>query len=304
MAAALAALLQQVYGDLVPLLDALGLASCLHRDGALTVYEHAASLERDAAEWALKRAHGIACHPLTGDEARALEPALGPNINAAMFTPSWSHVSDPKRIWRGLVDKLRAIGTPIATRDVRRIGGPGEVITETGSERFDAVVVAAGAWSAILAKSAGDRVLLESERGYNTTIAQPGVTLGREVIFAERKFVATPLEIGLRIGGAAEFAGLRRPANLARAAVLARLAQRYLPNLATSGGVAWMGQRPTTPDSLPVIGRSPRRPDLIYAFGHGHLGLTLAATTGAIIADVVAGRDPGLDLAPYSIARF
>jgi D-amino-acid dehydrogenase len=166
------------------------------------------------------------------------------------------------------------------------------------------VVVAAGAWSAALAKSVGDPVLLESERGYNTTIASPGIRLRRQVTFAEAKFVASPLDPGLRIGGAAEFAGLDAPADFARSKALAKLARRYLPGLRTQGGTAWMGQRPSTPDSLPVLGPSPRVPGVLYAFGHGHLGLTQAATTGRITADLVAGRDPGIPLEPYGIGRF
>jgi D-amino-acid dehydrogenase len=168
----------------------------------------------------------------------------------------------------------------------------------------DCAVVAAGAWSGALARLLGDRVLLESERGYNTTLPSPGVTLEREVIFAERKFVATPLSIGLRIGGAAEFGGLDAEANFKRSEALVTLASRYFPNLSRDNGIAWAGHRPATPDSLPVIGPSPRSANIFYAFGHGHLGLTQAATTGKLIADLVAGRAPPIDLAPYSISRF
>jgi D-amino-acid dehydrogenase len=169
---------------------------------------------------------------------------------------------------------------------------------------FDALVVAAGAWSGRLARLIGDRALLESERGYNTTLPNPRVTLQAEVIFAERKFVATPLAMGLRIGGAAEFAGLEAPPNFARPKALVALAKRYFPGLNAEGGREWMGHRPATPDTLPVIGRSPRRQNVFYAFGHGHTGLTFGPTTGRLIADLIAGRPPSLDLAPFAIARF
>ena len=169
---------------------------------------------------------------------------------------------------------------------------------------FDHLIVAAGAWSGRLARSVGDRAVIESERGYNATLPSPGVHLSREVIFAERQFVATPLAIGLRIGGAAEFAGLEAKPNWRRSDALLTLARRYLPGLETGGAQRWMGQRPTTPDSLPVISRSPKHPNVIYAFGHGHLGLTLGATTGRLVADLVASRTPPLDLSPFSIARF
>lgn len=302
--AALCALLGRVYNDLIPLLDDLSLTSCLRQVGALTVYGSGAAYLKDRIEWDLKRDQGVECRELSGDEARELEPALGPNIKAGVFTPAWSHVTNPKRIWAELLDAVRARGVILERQEVRSIGGLGELRLGSGPIFFDSIVVAAGAWSGRLARSMGDDVLLESERGYNTTVAAPGVVLTREIIFAERKFVATPLEIGLRIGGAAEFAGLERRANYARADTLAGLAQHYLPHLTVEGGVTWMGQRPATPDSLPVIGRSPRRPDVIYAFGHGHLGLTLAATTGRMVAALVNAREPDIDLAPYSIGRF
>ena len=136
------------------------------------------------------------------------------------------------------------------------------------------------------------------------TLPDPGVTLGRELIFAELKFVATPLKCGLRIGGAAEFGGLHAATNFKRSRALAELARRYLPGLKSKKGTEWAGHRPTTPDSLPVIGRARHQPNVIYAFGHGHLGLTQAATTGRLVADLIFQRPPEIDLGPYSVDRF
>lgn len=305
IAAALAALLARVYDDLVPLLAEIGLADALRRQGALAVYGGAAALRRDAAAWALRRRHGIACEEIGGAEARALEPALSRHVQAAVFTPDWAQVADPKALWAALLATARARGVAVEAARVADIARPGRVRLDDGREAAcDAVVLAAGAWSAGLARGAGDRVLLEGERGYNVTLPTPGLALGREVIFAERHFVAAPLDPGLRIGGAAEFAGLAAPANHARSRALLRLARDYLPGLSAEGATPWMGQRPTTPDTLPVIGRAPRRPDVIHAFGHGHLGLTLAATTARLAADAVAGRPSGIDMAPYSAVRF
>jgi D-amino-acid dehydrogenase len=305
IAAALAALLGRVYGDLCPMLAAIGLAGDLHRVGALTVYRSLASLRADGAEWALKRRHGIGCEDVSGTAATTLEPALGPGIAAGVMTPAWSHVSDPKAIWAALLFHARRRGAVVRAESVADLRTPGVVRLASGAEvRSDAVVLAAGAWSATLARRAGDRVRLESERGYNVTIPAPGVALSREVIFAEQKFVATPLSVGLRIGGAAEFAGLTAPPNFARARRLERLGATYMPGLSLAGGTEWMGQRPATPDSIPVLGPSPRRPDIFCAFGHGHLGLTLAATTGRLIADLIGGRAPPIDLAPFSAERF
>jgi D-amino-acid dehydrogenase len=304
---ALAAINGRVYEDLPPLLADIGLSGALHRSGALTVYESEAGFRRDAAEWALKRSHGIEVENLTGAEARALEPALGAIVHCAAFTPQWSHVDDPKQLVDTLRAWLQAQGVAILTGAVSDIADAGalSVLLEDGRAIPAAkVVVAAGAWSGALVRRLGDRVLLESERGYNATLPDPGVALGREVIFAERKFVATPLNCGLRIGGAAEFGGLRAPANFGRSEALLRIASRYLPGLNMIGATNWAGHRPATPDSLPVIGASPRRPNVFYAFGHGHLGLTQAATTGRLIADLICGRPPQISLAPFAIGRF
>jgi D-amino-acid dehydrogenase len=168
----------------------------------------------------------------------------------------------------------------------------------------DKVLVAAGAWSAQLAKTVGDRALLESERGYNTTLPHCAHLLKRQVVFAERKFVATPLSVGLRIGGAAEFAGLSAAPNYQRSDALLSLARRFIGNLDERDTKKWMGHRPSTPDSLPVIGASTATPHVLYAFGHGHLGLTQSATTAALLGQLLDGVPTAIDMAPFSIARF
>ena len=309
IAAALSALNARTYDDLLPMLAEAGLSSDLHRVGALTVYESEQGFSRDAADWDLKRSFGIEAKPMMGEAARGLEPALGPTIRRAVFTPQWSHIDDPRRLVEGLRHWLRRNGAAIVAGTVGRVLAPDgdQARLELGGGeplRADRIVVAAGAWSGLLARRLGDPVLIESERGYNTTITDPGITLGREVIFAERKFVATPLSCGLRVGGSAEFGGLDADPDHRRSRALATLAARYLPGLRTVNGTSWAGHRPATPDSLPVIGPSPTHPRVVYAFGHGHLGLTQAATTGRIVADLIGGRPLPIDLAPYSIARF
>lgn len=307
ISAALAALNLRVYDDLVPMLAATGLSGELVRKGALSVYESEAGYRRDGAEWALKRSLGIETQEISGEEARRMEPALGPIVQRGILTPQWGHVSDPKRIVDGVRRWLQANGVEFVPGEVSSIevsGTPAVVLADGRRLKAAKLVVAAGAWSGALALGIGDPVLLESERGYNTTLPQPGVVLGQEVIFAERKFTATPLSCGLRIGGAAEFAGLSAPPNYRRSRALVRLARLYLPGLEAAGGTEWMGHRPATPDGLPVISASPRQPSVLYAFGHGHVGLTQSATTGRLIADLVRGRPPAVDMSPYSIARF
>lgn len=301
---ALAELTAPVYNDYLPLLDELKLTHELHQVGALWVYETEAAFKADAADRNLRRSYGIVFDEMDGDEARRFEPALGKAVVRAAMTPQWSHFNDPKRV----VDRLRQLvfdqGAKLITGEAVSIEGKQLRVFGGNALDFDELVIATGAWSARLAKTLGDQVLLESERGYNITIPNSGVSLTREVIFAERKFVATPMDMGLRIGGAAEFAGLDTAPNYARSDALAKLARIYLPDLNAEEGTRWMGHRPTTPDSLPVIGRSPHRDDVIHAYGHSHGGLTLGPTTGRLIADLVARRQPAIDLSPFSVSRF
>ncbi len=310
ISSALAAINRRVYQDLVPMLADAGLSGELIRNGALSVYETEEGHSRDAAEWACKRAQGMQIQEMTGDEAREMEPALGALVKRAVFTPQSSHVRDPKRLLQGLRAWLHSSGVEIAKGEVLQIvpQSPSAIsLTVSGGGRVlvaDSVVVAAGAWSGALARRLGDRALLESERGYNTTFPQPGLNLSRQLLFPERKFVATPLSCGLRIGGAVELGGLSARPNFKRCQAFVAMARQYLPTLRTEGGTDWAGHRPATADSLPVIGASPHHPHVFYAFGHGHLGLTQAATTGRLVSELVFGGPPSVDLTPYAIDRF
>ncbi|CAP41594.1 NAD(P)/FAD-dependent oxidoreductase [Bordetella petrii] len=307
---ALAALNRRSLADFEAMLAEIGLSGDLHKLGALTVYETSAAFEADQASWQFKRERGVRWRVVDQAELRALEPGLAPVFKHAVMLEDWAHIDDPKRIVDVLREQLIARQVKLVTGeavklDVEALGDRAGVMLSGGQRILgDRVVVATGAWSARLAESIGERALLESERGYNTTLPASAQHLRREVIFAERMFVATPLAIGLRIGGAAEFAGLQAPANYKRSAALLKLAHRYLPGLNEANAQQWMGNRPTTADSLPVIGPSRHSKRILYAFGHGHLGLTQSATTAHLIGELLDDGQPSIDLAPYSISRF
>lgn len=302
---ALSLLNNRVYDDILPMFDDIGASAMLYRRGALTVYETDAAFAADQPEWSFKRELGARWHALSAQQVRECEPSLAPVFRHGVFLDDWSHIGDPRRIVTLLRERVRALGARFVTGIARAIDAPESVVLDDGTRvNGRRIVIAAGAWSAALARSIGDSVLLESERGYNATLPKHSVALTREVIFAERKFVATPLDIGLRIGGAAEFAGIDAPPNYRRSDALLELGKRFIEGIDDTDAVKWMGHRPATPDSLPVIGASPRMPSVVHAFGHGHLGLTQSATTAALVADVLAGRTPRVPLTPYSIARF
>jgi D-amino-acid dehydrogenase len=147
-------------------------------------------------------------------------------------------------------------------------------------------------------------VPLDTERGYHLMLPKPGVELRMPIIAGERKIGITPMTGGIRLAGTVEFAGLARAPDYRRARIMAAMAREVVPGIDATGAAEWMGFRPSMPDSLPVIGRSPRHDNAFFAFGHGHSGLTLGAVTGSLITDLVMARTPPVDLAPYRADRF
>ncbi len=290
------------------LIASAGLGHMVRSDGVLELYESEAELRATARDDAAKAAEGIEFRHVRGAELAELQPGLSPRLVCGTFLPKWQTVSDP-------YDFAVAVGAAALARGARleqaqvvqlRPDDAGVVLelADGAARRAAAVVVAAGAWSARLTAALGDAIPLETERGYNTTLPAAGFELRRQLVFGGHGFVVTPLTSGIRIGGAVEFGGLDLPPDFRRADAMLSKAARFMPGLRTSGGTQWMGFRPSLPDSLPAIGFSRRSRRIVYAFGHGHLGLTQAAGTGALVAELLAGTPPSLDLSPFSPQRF
>ena len=252
--------------------------------------------------WQVREEHGIAFRHLKGEEIQDVQPGLSPRFTHATFTPGWYSISDPRDYVLALADRVRVRGGEIVIGEARALV-PGGIDTSVGPMRCR-VVLAAGAYSHHLARTAGVRIPLETERGYNTTLPPDAFDLRVQITFEGHGFVVSKLTSGLRVGGAVELGGLDLPPNFARADAMLAKAARFLPGLRTSGGTQWMGFRPSLPDSLPAIGPLPGRPDVICAFGHGHLGLTQSAGTAELVADLLTGRTPSLDMNPFAPARF
>ncbi|MDN5789232.1 FAD-binding oxidoreductase, partial [Pseudorhodobacter sp.] len=287
---------------LEPFLAAHGLSSMLRRDGQLQVYEGQAEFDASLPSWAARAEAGIEFQHLKGDEIAGKQPGLDSRFTHATFTPGWFSISDPKDFTVALADRFRANGGVIEIAEATHLL-PDGVDTSSG-KMTGRVVLAAGAFSHLLARTAGVKIPLETERGYNTTLPASAIDLRCQVTFGGHGFVIAKLSSGIRVGGAVELGGLKLPPNYARADAMLTKAKRFLPALDTSGGVQWMGFRPSMPDSLPAIGPLPGQPNTLCAFGHGHLGLTQAAGTAEIIADLLAGKTPTIDLTPFSPSRF
>ena len=308
IAAALHALNRPLIDAHRALLGAGDFARLVRTDGLLYAYESPRAFAAAATDWAWRKEHGTGAEILSAARLRELEPALAPGIAGGVFIANGGHVVDPLALVRAIAARFTAEGGSIRRR--RAVGFAfadsrvDAVTTDDGPAAADAVVIAAGAWSHLLTVLLGHRVPLEAERGYHLTLAEPGVIPSRPVSLPEGGFFATPMAMGLRLAGTVEFAGLEAPPDTRRAYAMLARAKRVFPGLADSVTSEWMGFRPSLPDSLPVIGPSPRLANVFFAFGHGHLGLSEAAITGRLIAQAVAGEPPEIDLAPYRIDRF
>jgi D-amino-acid dehydrogenase len=182
--------------------------------------------------------------------------------------------------------------------------GPTHVLTDQGPVAFGQVVLSAGAWSAPLAAELGTRVPLQAERGYHAMFPNPGLSLRVALMSADRYVAVTGMEPGVRVTGVAEFAPVEAPPEDAYVDVIVRQAKGLLPRLDATIGSRWLGARPSCPDSKPVLGRSPRHANAWFAFGHDHIGLALGGITGKLMGELMAGRVPSVDLAPFRPDRF
>ncbi|MGH7104384.1 MAG: NAD(P)/FAD-dependent oxidoreductase [Acetobacteraceae bacterium] len=294
------------------LATAAGAGQLIVRGGLLHVFPDRAGFVADALAWRLRRENGVRWIELDENDLRQREPALDRRYRFGVLIEDGGHCTDPSAYVAALVESAVARGAQLHrtratgfTFDQRRLAA---VLTEQGAIACDRAVIAAGAFSKPLARAAGDAVSLETERGYHATILGAETGPRTPLMPSDGRMAHTMTTTGLRIAGQVELAGLGAAPNWKRAEILRDFALKTWPGLPRSLGPEavrfWMGHRPATPDSLPCIGPASSSPDVIHAFGHGHVGLAAGATTGRLVADLVGGNEPGIDLTPYSPQRF
>lgn len=303
---ALAALLAPASESYKPLLKSANAEDLVQRRGWLVLYSTEEGRRAAQADLDLRRSRGIRWEELNEGTIRQFVPALRPGPVWGVMLPDCEHTVDPYRLTVALADDFVVRGGTVIRADVRTSVAPDgkpQVTTNTEPVAFDRLVIAAGPWSRTLLRGLGDDAPLDTERGYHVMLAND-IDLRVPLLCADHKFSITPMTDGVRLAGTVEFAGLEAPPNPKRWDIMAERARGLLPGLKPEPRTTWMGFRPSMPDSLPVISPSPRHRDVYYAFGHGHLGLTLGAVTGRAIADLIANRRPAFDLAAYHIDRF
>jgi len=309
---ALAGLLADAPGAYAPLVSNAGAQALLRHNGHIVAYRERKDFENDRLGWQLRRDAGIRFDVLNENELWQMEPAISRDYRLGVLLPDNAYTVNPQALVLALGESFLRDGGRMEPARVLDFSFAGEalqgVVTDHGEIKLDAAVLAAGAHSKALAGKAGDKVMLDTERGYHLMIKDPEAMPRHSILDAAGKFVATPMEHGLRLAGTVEFAGLQAAPDWRRADRLQTLGRRLFPALQASYPEArlsrWMGFRPSMPDSLPVIGTARRCRDVIYAFGHGHIGLASAARTGRLVAEIIGGRPPHVNIAPFSAQRF
>ena len=305
---AMLALHQPVFEGYLPLLKEAGAPELIEISGQLYVSAKPGPMDSELAR-ELRETAGIRAEAMTGSDIRDLEPSLSNEYQTGLLLPDNGTCLNPQRLVQTIADHVRRNGAEILQGEVHafRLGADGPVAAETslGDIPFMHLVIAAGAWSNRLTKQLGLNVLLEAERGYHVTLTDPGVMPRRPVTNRDFSFATAPMEMGLRLAGTAEYAGLDAAPNWGRAHVLLKHATRMYPDVSVANFTEWMGHRPTLPDGLPIISRSSQHRNVVFAFGHSHFGVTGAPTTGRLVAELISNRPSNsLDIAPYSASRF
>lgn len=294
------------------LAEAAGVGDLITRQGVLFAFPDRAAFEAEALSWRVRRDNGTRWLELDADELRQREPALDRHYRFGILVEENGQCRDPGAYAAALARLAAGQGATILRRAATgfriEVGRLLAVRTADGDIACDKAVIAAGAWSKPLARAAGDRVTLETERGYHVVIADPGIAPRYPVMPSDGKMACVMTPAGLRVAGQVELAGLDAAPDWRRAETLLRFARTVFPglpaDLTLESVKTWMGHRPSTPDGLPCLGFASGCRDIVHAFGHGHIGLAAAATTGAVVADLLAGRPPAFDLAPYAASRF
>ncbi|WP_237174129.1 NAD(P)/FAD-dependent oxidoreductase [Paracandidimonas lactea] len=289
--------------------DAL-FSKVVHVTGQLHVWESEQKSPLDMLADRLRAEHGIVVRDMKGDEIFDIVPGMDRRVRRAQLYEHNGYIANPYQLVQRLKEIFLASGGELLRQKVvglsRQGSGAGyRIITACSDLAAPKLLVCAGAWSGRLLKGLGIDVPLETERGYHVAFDREALDIPLPVLHKERAFGVTPMVDNIRVAGFVEIAGLDAAPDMRREAVLVSHAKRLFPSLDTSCASSfWLGFRPSTPDSLPVLGSVDKMPGLYLGFGHGHTGITGAPASAGILADLITGASPKLDIKPYDINRF
>ena len=304
---ALSYLCHNSISDTKELLEYSNIAEKLEQNGCAFIYDTALSFNKSIKSWDERSSRGFSSEVLHAKKIAKITPTINEKFKYAYLSHHWAKVSEPSDIVRGLADSAKMNGVTFCHERINSVSEKLNSILinfDKGNSKYDAVVIAAGINSVSLAKSLGDFLPITAERGYNVTIPLSNIDIDIPIVFADRGIVATSLESGLRIGGWAEYAHFSRAANPNYFDSIARISKDLFPGLNIENANYWMGSRPSTPDSVPVISKSLKIDRVFYNCGHGHYGLTHAATSANLLCSLIEGEQNSNEIKALSIDRF
>ena len=295
----------EAYDELTRGTDA---ATLIERSGQLYVSESAQYALGSPLAQAMREAAGVRVTVLSESEIYDAEPSLARTFKSGMLLPDNGRLKNPHQMVCTLAGEAERNGATVLRGKVTGFETNGarvkSIVVDGKAQAVERVVIAAGAASRMLAAALGTKLPLEAERGYHITIEDPGVMPRLPVSNTDAKFVCAPMNMGLRLAGTVEFAGLDAPPNWKRAELLEDQARRMFPGVRMDKVKRWTGNRPSLPDGLPVLGPAPNYSNAYFAFGNSHFGMTAGPVMGKLIAEVVAGEKPSVDIEPFSPRRF
>ena len=273
------------------------------------LYPDMRAYEADSFAWNLRAKHGLGWDELDRTALVERDPKLSESFRFGCALHNHAWITSPAGYVSALGEHFRQQGGRLVIGELADIlpvedGTAKAVITDGTEYPADRVVLCAGVWSKRIAERLGHRVNMEAERGYHVMLSHPSHKPPTPYMVASKKTAFTPMEDGLRVGGIAEFAGIDPEAHEPPRRFVETQIRTVYPDLEWESETAWMGRRPSTADSLPLIGPSPKVPGVIFAFGGQHLGLTMGARVGRMVADLIAGRQTNIDMRPYRVDRF
>lgn len=288
----------------------LGLDRYVKRNGLLFVFPSRAEYEKEALGMRIRKSHGLQWEEWENGELHAREPELGPNYQFGAFHPYGGHLVNPGGFIAASLAALQERGVRVikaqASNFAMQDGELKGIVTDQGLIHCDRAIIASGARSASLSLKVGDRIPLETERGYHLVFKDPAVVPNHPLMPSDGKMGVTMTDAGLRLAGQVELAGLEAPPDWRRAEIMRSYLERLLPRAAAGikETTRWMGHRPSTPDGLPCIGPARACASVFHGYGHGHSGIGMAPGTARLLVELAGGHKPGIDPQPFSAERF
>jgi len=293
--------------DVQSMFEAANITEKLAVNSCLFLYDNEFSFNASQMSWLEKKGMGIKSDLMNEAQIRSQIPGVTNHFKRGVLSHNWATVSDPLEVVQSLAEaaKLNNADFKLArVNSLRELDKSVQLETSIGQFNHEGVIIAAGVHSKKIAQSCGDFLPVTAERGYNITLPKSGEVLARPLVFADRGIVATQLTSGLRIGGWAEYAPSHRPASKAYFKSMARISAELFPQANFEKAKMWMGSRPSMPDSVPVISKSAKKERIFYNCGHGHYGLSFAASSARILTDIISGENIDDVYQNYSIQRF